>query len=311
MKQRLEYIDIMRGIAILLVVFEHCIGSLKEPFAGFILSFHMPLFFFISGACLKNGGGKNVLVKKVKTILLPQVTLGVTCIATTILFDVCLKRSLDFSDVNYIAAFDNWFLPTLFLMDMIIIPIITFIRNKRLIALIALLVFVIFAFTDYKELHYVQQTLVATVFGIMGYLTRGYCDKFNEISSKFKGFGWIALLMVALISAYNDPVGMYINQYGNKLLFLLASVLGIYGVYDLAISAKNTAFLQWCGRQSIIIYILQFALIRVVIAATGMIIPNFDFDTYPFYILSFLLTLIMLVPTTLFCNKYLKFAFGK
>ena len=60
--KRLEYIDIMRGVAILLVVFEHCIGSLQDNTAAIILSFHMPLFFFISGCCFSNSGmrGGNI-----------------------------------------------------------------------------------------------------------------------------------------------------------------------------------------------------------------------------------------------------------
>lgn len=301
----------MRGIAILLVVFEHCIGSLKEPFAMFVLSFHMPLFFFISGACLKMEGGKTVFFRKIKSILLPQVTLGFFSIATTIIFDVALKHSIALEDIDYLTPFDNWFLPTLFLMDMIIIPTITYIKSKRILSFIALLAFLLFAFTEYQEIHYVQQTLAATFFGLCGYLTRHNLDVINESCSKYKGIGWIALLMVALLSACNEPIGMYINQYGNKLMFLLTSVLGIYGVYDISISAKNSSYLQWFGRQSIIVYILQFAVIRVVIAVTSMLIPNFIFDSYPFYILSFLLTLVILVPSTLFCSKYLKFAFGK
>lgn len=259
----------------------------------------------------KNRGGKNVFIKKIRSILLPQVTLGLLSIATTVIFDVALKHSIGLSDVGYLTPFDNWFLPTLFLMDMIIIPIITYIKSKRIISFIALLAFVFFAFTEYQDIHYVQQTLAATFFGLCGYLTRHYLDAINEGCSKYKGMGWIALLIVALLSACNDPIGMYINQYGNKLMFLLTSVLGIYGVYDLSISVKNSSFLQWFGRQSIILYILQFAVIRVVIAFTSMLIPNFIFDSYPSYILSFLLSLLMLVPSTLICSKYLKFAFGK
>lgn len=60
MQKRVAYIDNMRGIAMLLVIFEHCIGKLQDPVASVILSFHMPLFFFISGLCFSFaavGGG--------------------------------------------------------------------------------------------------------------------------------------------------------------------------------------------------------------------------------------------------------------
>lgn len=55
--QRISYIDTMRGIGITLVILQHCIGSVEEELSRFILTFHMPLFFFISGLCFKGGGG--------------------------------------------------------------------------------------------------------------------------------------------------------------------------------------------------------------------------------------------------------------
>lgn len=62
MNNRLDYIDVMRGIAILLVILEHCIAHLNNDLARVVLSFHMPLFFFISGLCIKPnmGGGKKL-----------------------------------------------------------------------------------------------------------------------------------------------------------------------------------------------------------------------------------------------------------
>lgn len=54
MEKRLDYIDKLRGFAILLVVMGHLYlpytaqGN-SHPVAEMIYSFHMPLFFFISG----------------------------------------------------------------------------------------------------------------------------------------------------------------------------------------------------------------------------------------------------------------------
>lgn len=51
-----DRIDVMRGIAILLVVLQHSIGS-SNIVGKSILSFHMPLFFVISGYLAKPLGG--------------------------------------------------------------------------------------------------------------------------------------------------------------------------------------------------------------------------------------------------------------
>ena len=53
MKKRNEQIDVARGIAILLVILGHSFYSIEDPLNKIILSFHMPLFFFLSGIVAK------------------------------------------------------------------------------------------------------------------------------------------------------------------------------------------------------------------------------------------------------------------
>lgn len=254
------------------------------------------------------GGGKSLCIKKLRTILLPQITLGLICIATTILFDVIIKRTIGITDVDYVTPFGNWFLPTLFFMEMAMLPIIFNVKDRKLLGVITVLVFTVFYFTKFTGIQYVQQTLAALIFGLLGYITRPWLDKYNESVSKYKGMGWLALLLVALLSTYNEPVGMYINQYGNKLMFLLTSLIGIYAILDISVSLKNTTFLQWCGQVSIIIYILQFFLIRV-----GMFISSYmtGGNNHCGYIMTFFIVMILIVPMARVCNDYLPFLFGK
>lgn len=60
MKERILYIDNLRAFAIMLVVMGHILQftfgdshGFDHPFFKFIYSFHMPLFFFISGMFAK------------------------------------------------------------------------------------------------------------------------------------------------------------------------------------------------------------------------------------------------------------------
>ncbi len=63
--KRIEYIDVAKGIGILLVVFGFVVygGNYKmvgsETISNFIYSFHMPLFFVISGMCIKESKRVN------------------------------------------------------------------------------------------------------------------------------------------------------------------------------------------------------------------------------------------------------------
>ena len=73
--QREKYIDLAKGIGIIMVIFCHIISvydltSLEFIF-DFCYSFHMPLFFFITGYCLglkKDTGEKPLFLKNLKKV---------------------------------------------------------------------------------------------------------------------------------------------------------------------------------------------------------------------------------------------------
>lgn len=80
-------IDIAKGIAILLVI----IGHLDIPFlTGFIFSFHMPIFFIISGMLFKDKDHliKNKFLKYVKPYLFSIIGL----IVVKLLFNILIQR---------------------------------------------------------------------------------------------------------------------------------------------------------------------------------------------------------------------------
>lgn len=85
MKQRIDYIDRMKGMAIFLVVMGHVYGMVfnqgEDNTYKWISSFHMPLFMFLSGLVACSGvvapcWGFGKLGKKLKGLLLPLVVFG-------------------------------------------------------------------------------------------------------------------------------------------------------------------------------------------------------------------------------------------
>lgn len=71
-KQRLEYIDILKGIGIILVVLGHV--TLNSDLYHFIYAFHMPLFFIVSGMFLHDKQG--FIRKQAKSLLIPYLAFG-------------------------------------------------------------------------------------------------------------------------------------------------------------------------------------------------------------------------------------------
>jgi len=126
--KRIHWIDVTRGIAIILVIYGHLFNTDHQRYL--IYAFHMPLFFFISGLVFKPTGSKpfrEIIVKYVKQLLIPYYIFAVL----TYLFALISQTAtFSFNDAAYQAfgilygsGRDGmlgynvvlWFLPCLFI----------------------------------------------------------------------------------------------------------------------------------------------------------------------------------------------------
>ena len=94
-KNRIEWIDIARGIAILFV----CLGHRDIPpiFSKWIYTFHMPIFFFISGYITKYDGvsfGK-FMNKKLCGLVIPYFSLGAVYIFSEWIYSLCFHKEFN------------------------------------------------------------------------------------------------------------------------------------------------------------------------------------------------------------------------
>ncbi len=143
----------------------------------------------------------------------------------------------------------------------------------------------------------------------------GYCVKhYNwEISSN-KTSCWIFLIpVVVVISLVNNPVAMYENKYGNMFLFLVGAISGIVFVCELAKGLEKNVLLGWYGRNSIIVYVLHFSMIKILHFVGKKILPQIIQNNYnyPFNWCYFSIITLLMIPTIMFCNRFVPFLFGK
>ena len=130
MKDRKTYIDVARGIGIILMVLGHI--GLGDKFYTSVYSFHMPLFFFISGL-LFTIPNKEKLLKRCKSLIIPYISLG----ATLFLLDWALG-GFDFTKLQHLL-WDNsnglpvesalWFLTAMLTCQLVYIILDKMIRN--------------------------------------------------------------------------------------------------------------------------------------------------------------------------------------
>lgn len=76
--KRVEWVDMLKGFGIILVMLGH--ASFPEALVTEIYTFHMPLFFFLSGyvfSIKKYSNFKDFLIHKAKTLLLPLMVFSI------------------------------------------------------------------------------------------------------------------------------------------------------------------------------------------------------------------------------------------
>ncbi len=144
MGKRIDYIDIAKAIGILLVLLGHLIPDGYNSLKSVIYSFHMPLFFILSGMTLKDLNFTIFAKKRFYSVLLPY------------LLWAAIFSKFSFKNCAYIIYGSNeslqragsnamlWFLVSMFIGSIVSWVIIhLFGGNKKIVAVFAVVLFFI------------------------------------------------------------------------------------------------------------------------------------------------------------------------
>lgn len=126
-KRHLDYLDLTKGIGIILVVIAHS-GFAADPVQTYIVAFHMPLFFIVSGMLMYYLGEERkpfgrVFRKKAATVMVPYVTFSIAYLIIDIAGMYLELEPLTWTDIGNSAimfvTFRGisvlWFMPVLFI----------------------------------------------------------------------------------------------------------------------------------------------------------------------------------------------------
>lgn len=316
--ERIDFIDVARGITILLVVLGHAIGDVSTPLNRWLLSFHMPMFFFITGYLMRvQILDLKYIGRKSRTILIPQCVMAVLTIAFSIVAESILLQQIKVSEVRFMDAILFWFLPVLFVSQLIYQSIINvFDKRDKWLYVVFLLNLGLVFLMDYLKIQtlvHIEIIPMAVLFLSLGYIYRSHIAKYN--ATKLPR-GWLLLLMIpvsVLISSINTPVLMYKNYYGNLLLFFLGAIVGITIILEVSKYCESNNVFAYIGKNSILFYTLHVVLLKglhgVASIVTDSAINNYD---YPYYWFFYLLTVIIILIASVVINATpLKRLFGK
>lgn len=301
-KHHIGYVDIAKGIGIILVV----LGHTKWVGKGFIYQFHMALFFFLSGITYNEKYDvipiKFFLHKTKKLYLAFLFYFG----CFILLHNCFVRYSIIDSDIymlkDFIAAFFRlftfraneemggalWFLRTL-LFSLGIFNILRFltlkcIKKNNINMDIILLFFegLIYIIGYYTNIDFgISGAMVASMFVFWGYEYKKY-ERFIKLNVVC---AMISACLIYYLSLYTD-VSMGANKYTNIVTFLISSFLGIYLTTYVSKFIETTRYekiLEILGKSSMTIMALHFLAFKVITKIYIMVynLPSEMLTTFP------------------------------
>lgn len=322
MKEHYRELDYLKGIGIILVILGHSFAFTgfdlvnKEKYFiyyyifNFIYSFHMPLFFIVAGFLSnKEYEIKTFYISKIKRLLIPYIFINIVDYIPRHLFSSFVNNSSNsLSRVIFYSGVATWFVYTLF-MIFLIFPILDkfiFKKDKYYLFLYFLIgmnmvkleIFNVNIFTLNRILFYLT-------YFYFGYILKNYYEKVKEN----KYFNNKLILIILVIFSI-----CFLYKYSeNNITKVIYPFIGFVLCLKFSLFLKNFKrinFLEFCGTNSLIFYLLEpfFA----VVYRVGLVkLIDLKYH-YVVVILFFTLKLVSICISTIIINKIkiLSFLFG-
>lgn len=302
-KERTEWIDLARGWAIILVVFAHT--PIPAKLSSYIYSFHVPLFFIISGFLLYSGLSKkpaDFIKNKVLRLAVPYLFFSLIGYAYWLIarhfgWEAGAGSINIMTPLNgtFMAIRDSlfmthnsalWFICSLFVSEIAFYLIFKMVKGDKFLLTAAvstlMVVGMIYNTFDGAALPWAIDTVpIVLVFLCFGYFVHEYYPVWKKVRARHDLMRWgamtslVALSVVAWILITKTPAGlvdMYYGIYGNFVLYFVAAFSGALAVMLLFESfIPKFKHLSYIGSNSLIIYALHqkvvFGLIGVLLTA--------------------------------------------
>jgi fucose 4-O-acetylase-like acetyltransferase len=313
--RRIDWIDFLWALAIVFVVFGHCLPQ-AHYFFLFTSPVKMPLFFAISGFLFKDFVESKVFFKGVLTkLVVPWLFLG--------MFPIMLLlplKGVSFGAeylLNMLTGHVIWFMPC-FILAQIIHYLLRKIFNKTsylILGMIGLsIIGLLLAYIDVANFAMLNRALVVQSFFLVGFLFKKYFQFFSKIKKWHILVGTGLYLLLCMLSEFLFPgksIDVHLNFYYN-IPFCFAIIY--LGLFLLFISAQkmnfHVNFMSTIGQNTLVIYIWSgytFGLFGKILDLAHIGIDNL----YCLALLKTTFACIVCCALSLFLNRFCPFLIGK
>ena len=323
--QRINWVDSAKGIGILCVILGHT--HVPMDVHTFIYSFHMPLFFLLSGLFLlkKQKTFKEELVGKARSLLVPYVLFNLLLLVFfKLLMPAARGEALQGADVltalQGIVTGDRfhswlWFLPCLFWAEMVLVACDRLHKNRTWLGLGLLGLGCLVN-------HWVGRPLPMSADNVLlaaGFISLGIWFRDHEV----KGRWWMFVLLAAVYAVFAElsldttkgkGIEMYLSRYGNYAYFVLAALAAIFLILLLVRKAPDCKPLCWLGKNSLLIYCTHTMVLQIpysVEKRLPAILPDKELQALLVSLLATVFVCLVSVPLSRFINRYTPWMLGR
>ena len=278
-KQRIEFIDLAKGICIILVVLFHICSyyNVSLPASHFFRAFRMPLYFFLSGFFFKTYSGIGEFIKKkTNKLLVPFVFFYLTLSVLLSIFlyrylGVVIEKAVNFDFFTCLTEFairENfpnsplWFLLCLFEVN-ILFYICYLIGNhwqkNQVVFLIGISLIIGYFGLVLSVFHvnlpvFIDSSMTSLPFFMMGYVINRHTSILQP--NKYDRYSvLIIILCFVFVYVFATGGGFKSNRFGwiSFVTLYPCGFLGTIGVMYLAKKIKYLPLVSYWGRYSIMI----------------------------------------------------------
>lgn len=314
-KERLTYLDVVKGIGILLVVIGHVYAFNRQIvdrfFVIWLYSFHMPLFFIISGMLIAYKDEKDIwkfVKKRIKGILIPYVFFSIFSI---IVFAIVNDFSREVFVQNVKATICGvgidtlWFLPALFFGEVIFFVLRNLLKNKYVICIISAIIYTLgnFMMKDYGLIClFLGRICIAVGFIMIRNYTMNLIRKRN--------MPWYGLIVIAILSVILSKINGLVDLnnlvFNNHILYLINSLIGTYLILEISKLIDIDEITYW-GRNTLIVMATHLNIIYILF---NKILGIYSFG-YVTGMIVFVLLLAVERIIIYVVNRYMPFLMGR
>ena len=283
--ERNRTFDVLKGIAIVLVIIGHLPG-LPHILHNFIYSFHMPLFFLVSGWFYKEKSGWAYIKADSRRLLLPYYitvflfllwwfvracfrhdyrsflnTVIVYLYGSEILADDGCSQYVPFTGDNSIPIGPIWFILSMFCCR----QLYNVIRMKNMV--LKLILVLMLSYIAYIIANYFYQLPFGILPGICGmtFYAFGHYRKHNgnRLEKRYNVLLIFVGLLVFVYCNIYSSLNMVVCHYGFYPLDVITGCFGTWMVYFfskriVSLSSRCTKILSWFGINSMVVLFFHF-----------------------------------------------------